>query len=390
MQKLTQILSVLTIFLFSQKSPAADLDGQMPYYEINVENIKNFETALEDYKRTSTRKIPNHFPGSRMETLDAKSMNIPMESLYDLYADFPLEKKPDFKAIQAATSSHHENEKNAIILSLLTHEQGDIFSKFLESAEEKRRLAIDILGNVDLIPIKLWIDRFILQMPWSLKSPSLPDFFKPLSDDQRETIFQIMKETDFLKTNIETVLGYSYSQAFAAKAFLENNPGVHTLVLGCGCSIPKCIQGYGATCQEIHHVSKGEMTASIPDQYSQYENVSDVIGDVNSPHFWEGIRQGLAGRKFSTIKDHSYYPISTAFVVMDSIRSVLQEGGVLEIVIHDSSVEKITAVFKKYFELVSLEPWISFDGRQVRHGAGTFRGNTSPGSLMSKAILRRK
>ena len=136
-----------------------------------------------------------------------------------------------------------------------------------------------------------------------------------------EELFQGLKSIDFLRTSIPSTVGYRYSQRIAAREFLEWYAEISSLILGCGSFLQRDLgalvfrreEGGCGCCHRQHHVSKREMTVSLmdnldysEDSYNEEGAGSDVVGDVMSRAFWQGVVEGLGGRRLPLIEDHSY------------------------------------------------------------------------------------
>jgi hypothetical protein len=89
-----------------------------------------------------------------------------------------------------------------------------------------------------------------------------------------------------------------------------------------------------------------------------------VIGDVADSCFWEGVREGLNGRKLDAIKDHTYY--AGLHVSYDkNIGDILKTEARFEIAI-DPYVKNIPEL--KGFTLKEESPWISpITGNTIQH-----------------------
>ena len=159
-----------------------------------------------------------------------------------------------------------------------------------------------------------------------------------------EELFQMLKATGVIRTSIPTTVGYTYSQQLATREFLSNHPEVHTLILGCGSFAgntalmliegPDGGEGGCGSCSKMHHIKKGEMTVSLMDNlffdktdyYNEEGSASDVMADATSTAFWEGVLEGLVGRKLSRTEDHSMAQLIDASNV-GYLRSVLSDDG---------------------------------------------------------------
>jgi hypothetical protein len=170
------------------------------------------------------------------------------------------------------------------------------------------------------------------------------------------------------------VEGYRYSQKEATKEFLQSHEEVHTLVLACGNFIPYTVsydfsrrsEGGCTSCHEGHHISKGEMTVTLFDRlayidegedadYNEEGSSSDIIADITHPSFWEGVLEGLRGRKLRHIKEHNMYNPALALPRIGAIKQALEVGGVFETLCPSSS----GAALRETIEILELSGFSS-------------------------------
>lgn len=189
-----------------------------------------------------------------------------------------------------------------------------------------------------------------------------------------QELFDLMKASGFVTTGIDMVEGYRYSQKQAAKEFLQNHEEIHTLVLACGNFIPYTVsyafsrrsEGGCGSCKEGHHISKGEMTVTLFDRlayidegedadYNEEGSSSDIIADITHPSFWEGVLEGLGGRKLRYIKEHNMHTPTLVLPRIGTIKEALDVGGVFETLCPSSS----TSALREAIKILELSEFLS-------------------------------
>ncbi len=297
-----------------------DFNGNDGYYTIDTNKIDELYGRILDNKSPAARSCERVF--ERAFRADPAA-NFSLSYVNALYLKTQEDSGGQRDFGPARRILNENNLRNDAIIprdiidqvsnTLTTEHEKEIFKGLVEQNSQRMHREIEnynahilpVLGPWRLSTLRNFINKGILGLTG----------VSPL--EGAEDLFQIMKSTGFLSTNITTTQNYSYSQKIAAQDFLLQNPSIHTLVLGCGSFVPRNFasvylrqeEAGCASCQEFHHSRKGEMTISLPGGNLDDEEgaASDIIADATSPSLWEGIREGLGGRKFKTIKDHSNY-----------------------------------------------------------------------------------
>lgn len=333
------------------------LNGDHGYYTLHTEYLPEVERELVDQVSTAAEMFRAVIPFSRRpDSQTPLSYQQIKTAYYDARRDGRVQhgEIPDLSANMPVTIAQGEEMTETQMIDVVKsffNERGlsDVSEKFetrivsarLKHEENfiKYHEALTIFGEWRLGTLRNFINKGLLGIT---NQPQILG---------GEELFQMMKRVGFISADIETTYGYRYSQTIAAEEFLRDHPEVHTLVLACGNFIPYVVsqpfagrsEGGCACCHDLHHISKGEMTVTLPDQltylredYNEEGSASDIIGDISSEPFWAGIIRGLGDRKLTSIKDHNGSNPLLIFEHIEAVKSVLSPEGFLEVVVPDS------------------------------------------------------
>ncbi len=339
------IYALLMLFISSNAhSTTFDFNGEQGYYELDTSKIDALAIRMIDdespihqlWSKVRDKAFRGRLDVDHINDTDLRKMYCNVQEKNGNGRD----SVPTWKILKEQNPKNLE-ETIGILFNILGSEKER--EDFLDERALYREKRTQDIMSYDALNLGQWkkatLRNFINKV--------VLDAFKtsPFPLEERNSLFRSMKETGFLKTTVENVDGYTYSQRIAAEEFLKNHQEVHTLILGCGSFAPASMaipffgdqEGGCGCCCDAHSLSKGEMTLSIPADggfdlssgYNEEGAASDIIGDFKDSRLWDGIRAGLLGREFDVIKDHSWVGDST-FYCMEAF-SVLKEGGLLEI-----------------------------------------------------------
>ncbi len=364
--KTLMILLILALF-------SADTQGNSGYYEVHPEHkdvaIRELQTAGINHPELinflqATREISSGpFSFTKDECQEILNKVYPEQS-FDLLleqANFQMNFDDLSQEIKIAIIKNYIMETNPNKITDLENAIEEMNQEILK-AQRLYLESYQILGKGNTPAIRYAINKYILGM-----------YEKSDQIDQSEQAFQILKATNFISTSIQTTQGYTYSSKTSITQFLHNHPNIHTIVLGCGNCISTVITNKArarhdldyepkssSLCQETHHHSTDEVTVSLDLRgYSARGSIADIIADGRSDEFWEGVAEGLNGRKLDQIKDHSYYPIST--LSLHHITNFLKPGGILSITLPEPDAQRAREMVldQEYFTLIEDDFWLS-------------------------------
>ncbi len=337
------------------------LEGEHGYYEINPEATSFLmQLIAEAPPSPATEKFQIAYQRS-------KRPEAPLGATYEVVKNAYYRTRGKLPSLQGNApisnpSSSSEEMITQVISFLQTHGPEKIasFMDHIESVKLSQNIAkrkydeyLRIFGPIRVGTIRNFINKAILGIT---RQPPL---------EGAPHLFALMQASGFLRTSIQSPMDYTYSQRLATREFLQNHEEIHTLVLACGNFIPYTVsydfckrsEGGCGCCQEGHHLSKGEMTVTIFDQlqyidtgesadYNEEGSSSDVIADITHESFWQGVIEGLGGRKLRRIKEHNMYNPELSLPRIDQIKDALEDGGVFETLCPLSSQAELSKTIK--------------------------------------------
>lgn len=148
---------------------------------------------------------------------------------------------------------------------------------------------------------------------------------------EREAIFTILKSTEFLITDIESVQQFSYNPIFPIYHFLQTNPTPDTLILGCGHHIDRDVpyrldqplEAYCGMCN-LTQCHQGELTIALA-----AGDIPDVVADMHDKRIWDILKENPEGWK--KIADHSWSVSLGKESTLKHIYDSLSPNGIFEI-----------------------------------------------------------
>lgn len=327
------LLGFLSLELFASNEGVTDyLNGAHGYYEMRLEAISAVESITESPAKAEFLKTIER----------SKRVFDPHLSRDELYSIFNKHRGeytgncPVSSEAAKALSWDEVLEEFLAFYDLALSPLKEEFMAAVDAFKARRLEALEeasTLGEYRTSTLRNFLNKQILGLTGR---PTL---------DGAEELFQALKAIGFLRTSIPSTVGYHYSQTLAAREFLEWHVEVTSLILGCGSFLQRDLgilvfrqeEGGCGMCARQHHVSKGEMTVSLMDQldytddtYNEEGSGSDVVGNVMSREFWEGVLEGLGGRRLPLIEDHSFGGLVHKENI-DLVHQTLAEDGELKV-----------------------------------------------------------